>query len=307
MKSPFGAKQRLQVAFSFSPVHILGSVNLPGLPMTNAKPTAVDDLLVFFEHDWIRGDLLRLASDPEGADMYVRFVNGIRVDAKHGPDHETIIEGRYGTFKVKPDGHFTYELDQTLDVVKNLGKYEQLIEKLSYKMSDGSAGTDLGVLTLAIDGVNEGEKYHQVLDFDDMGILTRADNFSLPNYRGFALSVNGSHDVTLLNGIVYDTIPGVDAITEEGFSDTVLSPGSAPVTLKMLDGGEFTFQSVSIAELSGSSFHLTLTALNDGQIVYQQELEVTGPSLEVNLEDIEEIRFDFMGNSVVMDNFSLLV
>ncbi|RUM19562.1 autoaggregation protein (adhering protein) [Rhizobium phaseoli] len=275
--------------------------------MTNAKPTAVDDLLVFFEHDWIRGDLLRLASDPEGADMYVRFVNGIRVDAKHGPDNETIIEGKYGTFKVKLDGHFTYELDQTLDVVKNLGKYDQLIEKLSYKMSDGSGGTDLGVLTLAIDGVNEGEKYHEVLDFDDMGVLTRADDFPLPNYRGFALSVNGSHDVTLLNGIVYDTIPGVDAITEDGFSDTVLSPGSAPVTLKMLDGGEFTFQSASIAELSASPFHLTLTGLNDGQIVYQQELEVTGPSLEVNLEDIEEIRFDFMGNSVVMDNFSLLV
>ncbi|MBX5216785.1 MULTISPECIES: VCBS domain-containing protein [unclassified Rhizobium] len=275
--------------------------------MTNAKPTAVDDLLVFFEHDWIRGDLLRFASDPEGADMYVRFVNGVRIDAKHGPDHETIIQGKYGTFKVKPDGHFTYELDTTLDVVKNLGKSDQLIEKLSYKMSDGSGGTDLGVLTLAIDGVNEGEKYHEVLDFDDMGVLSRADNFSLPNYRGFALSVNGSHDVTLLNGIVYDTIPGVDAITEDGFSDTVLSPGSAPVSLKMVDGGEFTFQSVSIAELSASPFHLTLTALNDGQIVYQQELEVTGPNLEVNLEDIEEIRFDFMGNSVVMDNFSLLV
>ncbi|ABC91164.1 autoaggregation protein (adhering protein) [Rhizobium etli CFN 42] len=275
--------------------------------MTNAKPTAVDDLLVFFEHDWIRGDLLRLASDPEGADMYVRFVNGIRIDAKHGPDHETIIEGKYGTFKVKPDGHFTYELDYTLDVVKKLGKSDQLIEKLSYKMSDGSGGTDLGVLTLAIDGVNEDEKYHEVLDFDDMGVLSRADSFSLPNYRGFALSVNGSHDVTLLNGIVYDSIPGVDAITEDGFSDTVLSPGSAPVSLKLLDGGEFTFQSVSIAELSASPFHLTLTALNDGQIVYQHELEVTGPSLELNIEDIEEIRFDFMGNSVVLDNFSLWV
>lgn len=275
--------------------------------MTNAKPTAVDDLLVFFENNWIRGDLLRLASDPEGAEMYARFVNGVRIDAKHGPDHETIIEGKYGTFKVKPDGHFTYELDYTLDVVKNLGKYDQLIETLSYKMSDGSGGTDLGVLTLAIDGVNEGEKYHEVLDFDDMGVTSRADNFFLPDYRGFALSVNGSQELTLLNGIVYDTIPGVDAITEDGFSDTVLSPGSAPVTLKMVDDGDFTFQGVSIAELSALPFHLTLTALNDGQIVYQQELEVTGPSLEVNLEDIEEVRFDFMGNSVVMDNFSLLV
>ncbi|MBB3912799.1 hypothetical protein GGQ65_000054 [Rhizobium fabae] len=113
--------------------------------------------------------------------------------------------------------------------------------------------------------------------------------------------------MTLLNGFVYDTIPGVNAITEDGFSDTVLSPGSAPVTLKMVDGGDFTFQGVSIAELSASSFHLTLTALNDGQIVYQQELEVTGPNLEVDIEDIDEIRFDFMGNSVAMDNFSLLV
>jgi len=275
--------------------------------MPNAKPTAVDDLLVFFEHDWIRGDLLRLASDPEGAEMYARFVNGVRIDAKHGPDHETIIEGKYGTFKVKPDGHFTYELDYTLDVVKNLGKYDQLIETLSYKMSDGSGGTDLGVPTLAIDGVNEGEKYHEVLDFDDMGVTSRADNFFLPDYRGFALSVNDSQELTLLNGIVYDTIPGVDAITEDGFSDTVLSPGSLPVTLKMVDGGEFTFQGVSIAELSALPFHLTLTAMNDGQIVYQQEFEVTDPNLTVEIEDIEEIRFDFMGNSVVMDNFSLLV
>lgn len=239
--------------------------------------------------------------------MYARFVNGVRIDAKHGPDHETIIEGKYGTFKVKPDGYFTYELDYTLDLVKNLGKYDQLIETLSYKMSDGSGGTDLGVLTLAIDGVNEGEKYHEVLDFDDMGVTSRADNFFLPDYRGFALSVNDSQELTLLNGIVYDTIPGVDAITEDGFSDTVLSPGALPVTLKMVDGGEFTFQGVSIAELSALPFHLTLTALNDGQIVYQQELEVTGPSLDVNIEDIEDIRFDFMGNSVVMDNFSLLV
>ncbi|KPH08147.1 autoaggregation protein (adhering protein) [Rhizobium acidisoli] len=275
--------------------------------MTNAKPTAVDDLLVFFENNWIRGDLLRLASDPEGAEMYARFVNGARIDAKHGPDHETIIEGKYGTFKMKPDGHFTYELDYTLDVVKNLGKYDQLIETLSYKMSDGSGGTDLGVLTLAIDGVNEGEKYHEVLDFDDMGVTSRADNFFLPDYRGFALSVNGSQELTLLNGIVYDTIPGVDAITEDGFSDTVLSPGSAPVTLKMVEGRDFTFQGVSIAELSASPFHLTLTALNDGQIVYQQELEVTDPNLMVEIEDIDEISFDFMGNSVVMDNISLLV
>ncbi|MGV4795571.1 Ig-like domain-containing protein [Rhizobium sp. F40D2] len=275
--------------------------------MTNAKPTAVDDLLVFFEHDWLRGDLLRLASDPEGAEIYARFVNGVLIDAKHGPDHETIIEGKYGTFKVKPDGHFTYELDYTLDVVKNFGKYDQLIETLSYKMSDGSGGTDFGVLTLAIDGVSEGEKYQEVLDFDDMGVTSRADNFFLPDYRGFALSVNGSQELTLLNGIVYDTIPGVDAITEDGFSDTVLSPGSTPVTLKMVDGGDFTFQGVSIAELSASPFHLTLTAMNDGQIVYQQELEVTGPNLVVEIKDIDEVSFDFMGNSVVMDNISLLV
>ncbi|MBX4861149.1 Ig-like domain-containing protein [Rhizobium sophorae] len=275
--------------------------------MTNAKPTANDDLFIFFEHDWIRGDLLPNDSDPEGSTIYLRFFDGVRVDAKQGLAQETVIRGDYGTFTVSPDGHFTYELDYTLDIVKNLRAHEQLIEEIRYKISDGAGGTDVAVLTLAIDGVNEEDKYHEVLDFDDLGVTSRADDFVLPDYRGFALSVNESQELTLLNGIVYDTIPGVDAITEDGFSDTVLSPGSASVSLKMLDGGEFTFQSVSIAELSASPFHLTLTALNDGQVVYQQELEVTGPNLEVNLEDIEEIRFDFMGNSVVMDNFSLLV
>lgn len=275
--------------------------------MTNAKPTANDDLRIFFEHDWIRGDLLANDSDPEGAPLYLRFFDGVRVDAKHGLAQETIIRGTYGTFTVRPDGHFEYELDFTLDVVKNLRAHEQLIEEIRYKISDGAGGTDVGVLTLAIDGVNEEDKYHEVLDFDDMGVTSRADNFFLPDYRGFSLSVNGSHELTLLNGYVYDTIPGVDAITEDGFSDTVLSPGSAPVSLKLLDGGEFTFQSVSIAELSASPFHLTLTALNDGLIVYQQELEVTDPNLVVDIEDIDEIQFDFMGNSVVMDNFSLWV
>ncbi|MBX5167147.1 MULTISPECIES: Ig-like domain-containing protein [unclassified Rhizobium] len=275
--------------------------------MTNAKPTANDDLLIFFEHDWIRGDLLSNDSDPEGSTTYLRSFDGVRVDAKQGLTQETIINGDYGTFTVRPDGHFTYELDYSLDVVKNLRVHDQLIEEIRYKISDGVGGTDVGVLTLAIDGVNEEDKYHEVLDFDDLGVTSRADDFSLPNYRGFALSVNGSHDLTLLNGIVYDTVPGVDAITEDGFSDTVLSPGSAPVTLKMVDGGDFTFQGVSIAELSASPFHLTLTAMNDGQIVYQQELEVADPDLLVEIEDIDEISFDFMGNSVVMDNFSLLV
>ncbi|MBX5190766.1 autoaggregation protein (adhering protein) [Rhizobium sp. NZLR3b] len=275
--------------------------------MTNAKPTANDDLLIFFEHDWIRGDLLSNDSDPEGSTTYLRSFDGVRVDAKQGLTQETIINGDYGTFTVRPDGHFTYELDYSLDVVKNLRVHDQLIEEIRYKISDGVGGTDVGVLTLAIDGVNEEDKYHEVLDFDDLGVTSRADDFSLPNYRGFALSVNGSHDLTLLNGIVYDTVPGVDAIIEDGFSDTVLSPGSAPVTLKMVDGGDFTFQGVSIAELSASPFHLTLTAMNDGQIVYQQELEVADPDLLVEIEDIDEISFDFMGNSVVMDNFSLLV
>lgn len=275
--------------------------------MTNAKPTANDDLRIFFEHDWIRGDLLSNDSDPEGAALYLRFFDGVRVGAKQGLMQETIIRGDYGTFTVRPDGHFTYELDNTLDVVKNLRAHEQLIEEIRYKISDGAGGTDVGVLTLAIDGVNEEDKYNEVLDFDDLGVTSRADDFSLPNYRGFALSVNGSHELTLLNGIVYDDVPGVDAITEDGFSDTVLYPGSAPVILRMVDGGDFGFKGVSIAEWSGSPFHLTLIATNDGQIVYQQELEVTDPNLEVSIEDVDEIRFDFMGNSVVMDNFSLLV
>lgn len=180
-------KGRLKVAFGSLPVHISGRVNLLELPMTNAKPTANDDLRIFFEHDWIRGDLLSNDSDPEGSALYLRSFDGVRVDAKHGLTQETIIRGDYGTFTVRPDGHFEYELDYTLDVVKNLRAHEQLIEEIRYKISDGAGGTDVGVLTLAIDGVNEEDKYHEVLDFDDMGVTSRADNFSLPNYRGFAL------------------------------------------------------------------------------------------------------------------------
>ena len=117
-----------------------------------SKPVAVDDHLSFSEDDAISGNLLSNEINPGGSTLYLRFFDGVRVDAKSGPAHETIVQGDYGTFKLQPDGSFTYELDHSLDAVQNLGAGEHLTERVSYKMADAAGHTDVGVLDLTING-----------------------------------------------------------------------------------------------------------------------------------------------------------
>jgi len=112
-----------------------------------AKPVAVADYDTIYINDpdhSIKGNIT--ANDiSNGGPIYLRSLNGEKVDAKHGLDYVSIIEGDYGTFKVKPNGDYEYTLKSGLSVPA-----EGLVEKVGYKISDGGGKTDYDYLTITI-------------------------------------------------------------------------------------------------------------------------------------------------------------
>ncbi|PDT10106.1 MULTISPECIES: Ig-like domain-containing protein [unclassified Rhizobium] len=121
----------------------LFTLNIQGV--AQVKPVAVDDHYSFNEGDLIGGNALDndLASDT--GQLYLRQFDGTNVNGN--PSATTDIAGTYGTFHVKADGAFTYELTQ------DIAPGDQVTETVQYyKISDGSGHTDVGILTLNITG-----------------------------------------------------------------------------------------------------------------------------------------------------------
>ncbi|AJC83848.1 VCBS repeat-containing protein (plasmid) [Rhizobium etli bv. phaseoli str. IE4803] len=113
---------------------------------------ATDDSATFQETDVISGNLLSNDSSDNGH-LFLRAFDGASVGAKSGMSQITEIQGEYGTFFVKPDGSYTYVLSDAAKIGFSNG--ELLQEKVSYKISDGSGHTDMGLFTLNIQGVTQ--------------------------------------------------------------------------------------------------------------------------------------------------------
>ncbi|PCK79176.1 Ig-like domain-containing protein [Rhizobium sophoriradicis] len=113
---------------------------------------ATDDSATFAETDVISGNLLSNDSSDNG-NLFLRAFDGASVGAKSGMSQITEIQGEYGTFFVKPDGSYTYVLSDAAKIGFSNG--ELLQEKVSYKISDGSGHTDMGLFTLNIQGVTQ--------------------------------------------------------------------------------------------------------------------------------------------------------
>ncbi|MGR9167265.1 calcium-binding lectin RapA2 [Rhizobium leguminosarum] len=113
---------------------------------------ATDDSATFKETDVISGNLLSNDSSDNGH-LFLRAFDGASVGAKAGNSQVTEIQGDYGTFFVKPDGSYTYVLSDAAKI--GFANGESYQEKVSYKISDGSGHTDVGLFTLNIQGVTQ--------------------------------------------------------------------------------------------------------------------------------------------------------
>jgi autoaggregation protein RapA/B/C len=123
----------------------LFTLNIQGV--TQVKPVAVDDHYSFNEGDLISGNALANDIPGDNGQLFLRQFDGTNVNGNSGA--VTDILGTYGTFHVKANGDFTYELTQ------DIAPGDQVTETVQYyKISDGEGHTDAGILTLNIAGTD---------------------------------------------------------------------------------------------------------------------------------------------------------
>ncbi|MBY5582894.1 Ig-like domain-containing protein [Rhizobium leguminosarum] len=123
----------------------LFTLNIQGV--SQVKPIAVDDNYSFTEGDAISGNALDNDIAGDNGHLFLRLFGTTTVNGD--PSATTDVAGTYGTFHVKADGSFTYDL--TADIAPG----DQVTETIQfYKISDGEGHTDAGVLTLNITGAD---------------------------------------------------------------------------------------------------------------------------------------------------------
>lgn len=273
------------------------------------KPVAVDDNFSFAENDVIGGNVLTNDIAGETGVLYLRSVEGTGVGAKIA-GQVTDVAGEFGIFHFKADGSFTYDLNTTVKAGLDAG--ETVTEKLEYyKISDGQGHTDVGILTVTIDGVTDSSTKTQVLlDFEDIDTSGQTDDgFALPaDYRGFSLTVPG-RQVYVLNE---------DILPDSGYAVGSIDPGenvaydpfaSNPIAIKQTDGADFDFDSIYLTSaFEPQTVHLE--GLQDGVVLYSLDVlvnNVASTFVDVDWAGIDELTISHPGTHIVMDNISLFV
>jgi VCBS repeat-containing protein len=163
----------------------------------NDAPVATDDASSVNEDSNVRvraneDDLLNDDSDPESDSLSVTLIkplNGSNTSISSGSS--TTITGTYGELTVNSNGSYTYRANQ--DAADTLDTGESAEEKFVYTVSDGNGGTDTGILTITINGVE--------------------DN---PNAVKDNVSLNISQSLTLTGNAITNDIDPDDSLTIVG-------------------------------------------------------------------------------------------
>ncbi|MBM5572501.1 MULTISPECIES: type I secretion C-terminal target domain-containing protein, partial [Deefgea] len=95
----------------------------------------------------ISGNVLTNDQNPDSMTLTVTKVNGNTTVTSAG----TTIQGEFGTLLIKADGTYSYTLDNSNPRVNGLVNGQQLLEKFTYTLSDGT-GTSSATLNITING-----------------------------------------------------------------------------------------------------------------------------------------------------------
>ncbi|HYE36876.1 VCBS domain-containing protein [Methylocaldum sp.] len=121
-------------ASSFVVVEIAGS---------NDAPTAEPDTLHMIEDGGLTATGNLLANDRD-----IDAGTALRVTAPG------IYAGAYGTLSLGADGGYTYVLDNTSAAVQSLGRYQQVVDRFEYDVTDGIVAVSSG-LDVTVSGSND--------------------------------------------------------------------------------------------------------------------------------------------------------
>ena len=125
----------------------------------NDAPVATDDESSVDEDSNVRvraneDDLLNDDSDTESDSLTVTLIkplNGSNTSISSGSS--STITGTYGQLTVNSNGSYNYKANQ--DAADTLDTGESAEEQFVYTVSDGNGGTDTGILTITINGVED--------------------------------------------------------------------------------------------------------------------------------------------------------
>ncbi|WP_281069163.1 VCBS domain-containing protein [Rhizobium sp. CIAT894] len=231
--------------------------------MANHKPVAGDVYLPVFNIDnAITGDILENTSstDVDGDTVRLNFVNGQRIPqpANGSPATSTAIQGEYGTLTVYSDGSYTYALDHSKPEVAALGPGDALVEKFTFKISDGKGATDVGALSIAIDLPERGDVF---VNFEDVG------HSDFPTgYKGFDWGAwRDGDDAT---------------VRQEADGNHYLGGGVFWTPIYSADGGPFQIKQFEVA--NGTSNYdnvLTIEGQLNGNVVFSTTVTITADSI----------------------------
>jgi autoaggregation protein RapA/B/C len=252
--------------------------------LTNRKPIAGDLYQPLYQLDVeVFGNILdnTPSQDADGDRVRLNFVNGQRVKQPADPDGEptvTIVEGMYGQLTVSSDGSYSYKANPANPVVAGLNPGDLLIEKFSFKVSDGRGATDFAYLDIAIDLPERGDVF---VSFDEVG-----RDFP-EGYKGFEW------------GAIYDGDEALVRQSAEG--DAYLLGGVFTTPVRSVDGSDFTLRGFNVAD-GGSPYAniLTVIGYRDDDEVYAHNVLITADTIDAPqfvdlsayVEKVDRLMFD---------------
>jgi autoaggregation protein RapA/B/C len=230
--------------------------------MANSRPVAGD--MFDATYDILRpieGNILWATSDRDADGDVVRlnFVNGQRIKRTNDPDNlgVTVIEGQYGTLTIDETGEFVYHLDPTNSAVLALDPGDaMLIERFTFKISDGKGATDFGLVDLAVDIPERGTF---TVDFEDTD-------------RSFPWTYKGLEWGHLRDG---DEMP---LFTDED-GNHFIGTGVFTSLIRTVDGHDVSFDGFTVANLGIEESIVRFDGVRDDNVVASETLTVSGQDL----------------------------
>ena len=250
---------------------------------TPYDPIAVDDYGYSATGENVAGNVL--ANDygvflPPELQRLASF-GGVTVGAKT-PGQVTTVQGHYGTFTVKADGSYTYQL---ADAYKGTDlAHNPLTEKVQYKTTDGAGHTDVGTLTLDV-----GQMVHATQPPHDVTVTF--DGKASPfDFLQYAITFDDSTIISIGNE------NGNHFWRADEFGEGFFSKDHSDFVLKdML---------VATGDVDGTSVEVRFIGRHDGGDVGSVTVEITANTISQqqhvdlsSLGPIDGIRYQFLSFS----------
>ncbi|KQO55643.1 VCBS domain-containing protein [Sphingomonas sp. Leaf257] len=223
---------------------------------------AKDDYYRFSSTDVMSGNILNNDREGDNGEKALRFFGGSRVSLTDSGTTE--VAGKYGTFRIKADGSFTYALNESVKAATAGGTV--LTENIPYKISDKMGKTDFAYLTMDINVGKTSQVRETVYTFDKnptLDILSFGTTYD-GDQMMFGSENGNQHWQADPWGLGFFSSTGTDFVLTDM---TVATGNSSPVTAVVV------FQGYRDGRLVGTkTVNLDATTISDQQHVSLAEM-----------------------------------